>query len=180
MAILYRPKSSKKKPWQSFICENGRKIYLGSFETEAEARSVYDLRKTVKSERKCSNCGDQNNLMRFHKLCKSCHVLQVSGSKSRYGMSLRDFEDLKMEQNGKCRICLEQKPLVIDHCHKTGIIRGLLCHRCNLSIGSFKDNSNLLIRAAHHVENGGLNFNPKDRGVQECLKKLSTMVQLKA
>lgn len=41
---------------------------------------------------------------------------------------------------GACAICLKKyKNLVIDHCHNTGRVRGLLCHRCNVLIGGWDD-----------------------------------------
>ena len=49
-------------------------------------------------------------------------------------------------QNGKCAICGERKDktLVVDHNHKTGEVRGLLCGHCNHVLGFAKDNINIL------------------------------------
>lgn len=44
--------------------------------------------------------------------------------------ALREF------QGGKCAVCEDEKPLVVDHDHKTGLVRGLLCVRCNTTEGS--------------------------------------------
>ena len=64
--------------------------------------------------------------------------------RSTYGLSLADFNTLSALQGDKCDICKnpcdESKHLVIDHDHKTGAIRGLLCHKCNRALGLFKDN----------------------------------------
>jgi hypothetical protein len=43
------------------------------------------------------------------------------------------------------------KELAIDHCHKTGKIRGLLCKNCNQGLGQFKDNIDLLLSAAKYL-----------------------------
>ena len=65
------------------------------------------------------------------------------------------------EQDGKCAICKNQETrkhkgklrnLSVDHCHATGIVRGLLCSRCNISIGKFEDNSELLRSAADYLD----------------------------
>lgn len=65
-----------------------------------------------------------------------------------YGMTLDQYENLLAEQEGKCRICRnacpEGKYLSVDHCHKTGKIRGLLCSRCNVALGCFKDSTDNL------------------------------------
>jgi hypothetical protein len=75
-----------------------------------------------------------------------------------YGISQAQYEAMVVSQDGKCAICREtpDRPLVIDHCHAGGQVRGLLCHRCNVSIGLFGDNAATIFRAAmyvaHHAE----------------------------
>jgi len=57
-----------------------------------------------------------------------------------------------VEQNGRCRVCLKDATtLHIDHDHKTGIVRGLLCKSCNLALGFFNDDINLLIAALNYL-----------------------------
>jgi hypothetical protein len=55
-------------------------------------------------------------------------------------------------QGSKCLICLAVANLVVDHCHKTGIVRGLLCARCNMALGMFKDDSDIIRRAVSYLE----------------------------
>jgi len=75
---------------------------------------------------------------------------------------IRYFKILE-EQNGNCAICKNPetrkhrgKPrnLCVDHCHKTGIVRGLLCSRCNVTIGRLEDDPKLLRSAAEYLEKG--------------------------
>lgn len=81
----------------------------------------------------------------------------------RRGLTVEQYERMVVSQGGVCAICAEkQRPqrtrwavterLTIDHCHKTGRVRGLLCHRCNMSIGKFNDDSVLLRKAAEYLE----------------------------
>ena len=66
--------------------------------------------------------------------------------KSKYGISKMDYNNLITIQDNKCAICEEifiSTPH-IDHCHKTGKIRGLLCGTCNRSLGLLKDNSRVV------------------------------------
>lgn len=59
-----------------------------------------------------------------------------------------------LEQSGLCRICcvkMKDGSTHVDHCHKTGKIRGLLCHRCNPGLAHFDDNPETLIRAAEYL-----------------------------
>jgi hypothetical protein len=66
------------------------------------------------------------------------------------GTNAEQYCELSHEQGGRCAIC-RRKPgkrrLAVDHCHKTGQIRGLLCGRCNIGLGHFKDSPKRL-RAA--------------------------------
>lgn len=76
----------------------------------------------------------------------------------KYGITLVDYEKMLLSQNGKCKICETDKPwsrsnfFHVDHCHRTGKVRGLLCSRCNLGIGKFEDNPILLRRVADYLE----------------------------
>lgn len=60
------------------------------------------------------------------------------------------------EQNGRCKICNTHQiylktSLVVDHCHKTGHVRGLLCNACNLGIGLLKDKVEVLEKALIYI-----------------------------
>ncbi len=69
-------------------------------------------------------------------------------------MQVGDFEMLFEFQEQKCAICgapPAEKPLAIDHCHKTGKVRGLLCHKCNMGLGMFLDRPELLDEAASYL-----------------------------
>jgi hypothetical protein len=62
----------------------------------------------------------------------------------------REFYVKKYEdQEGKCAICGDVCPhLFIDHCHRTGKLRALLCSRCNTAIGQLRDNPAIIRKAA--------------------------------
>lgn len=65
-----------------------------------------------------------------------------------YGMSEKDYTEMYLRQNGSCAICFESKPkLVVDHCHTTGQVRGLLCTPCNLGLGHFYDDEHRILSA---------------------------------
>lgn len=77
------------------------------------------------------------------------------GIKRRHGVTLEQFNSLLSSQNGTCAICgkspQEGKRLCIDHDHKTGIVRGLLCRNCNAAIGQLGDDPNMLSRAMQYL-----------------------------
>lgn len=67
-------------------------------------------------------------------------------------LSFEEIEQIKINQNNKCAICFEDNPTDLDHCHKTGKVRFLLCKHCNRGLGAFKDNPVLLRQAALLME----------------------------
>jgi hypothetical protein len=72
-----------------------------------------------------------------------------------FGIGIEDYERMLEEQEGRCYLCRGSSPdraLAVDHCHTTGVVRGLLCDLCNRGLGMFKDNPELLRAAADYVE----------------------------
>lgn len=90
----------------------------------------------------------------FAAVCKACKTKRnrANSIKKLYKLSLRDYEAMKIAQNGKCAICLKApKKLFIDHCHNSGKVRGLLCHFCNVGLGNFRDNPKFLAAAMGYL-----------------------------
>lgn len=78
---------------------------------------------------------------------------------AKYGLTIEDYDAKVLEQGGKCKIC--DKPesptwyggrLSVDHNHKTGKVRGLLCNNCNNLLGRSLENPELLKKAALYLE----------------------------
>ena len=61
-----------------------------------------------------------------------------SNLKRLYGMTPADHEAMLEAQGGRCAVCGQDKDLVVDHNHKTGKVRGLLCRTCNFVIGMYE------------------------------------------
>lgn len=84
-----------------------------------------------------------------------------SDLKRRYGITVERYDELLAAQGGACAICKKTHtrhgsrgtpiPLVVDHCHETGAIRGLLCHTCNRGIGYLGDTLEGLLRARSYL-----------------------------
>jgi hypothetical protein len=72
-----------------------------------------------------------------------------------FGISTTEYDKkLKKQKNGCaicCKPCASGKNLAVDHCHKSGMIRGLLCSKCNLGLGLFKDDIILLATAKKYL-----------------------------
>ena len=130
--------------------------------------------------KKCVKCKNEKRESDFyenlrassglHSYCKKC-VTDVNASwkrknplkarsyaiKARYGISEDKVRDLLARQNFKCAICMVKIDFRfsghIDHDHKSGEVRGILCGSCNRAIGLLKDDHVVIAEAAAYIEN---------------------------
>lgn len=113
----------------------------------------------------CPICELEKTIDCFHKhkgrkfgvtdYCKLCRNLRMV--LSRHGIDQSQMNDMLNVQNFVCAIChmpQENPPisLAVDHCHKTGTIRGLLCGNCNHALGKFKDSISILESAIVYLK----------------------------
>lgn len=77
-----------------------------------------------------------------------------------YGLTPDQYESLLTTQGGKCAICkIDNNParrasvFTVDHCHKTGTVRGLLCTQCNALLGLAKERTEILDSASLYLRN---------------------------
>lgn len=85
------------------------------------------------------------------------NVRRLTLANKLYGVSAEEYFSLYEKYSSSCAICKvsEEKLarfLNIDHDHETGEVRGLLCNSCNLGLGVFKDNKELLKKAWEYLE----------------------------
>lgn len=75
---------------------------------------------------------------------------------SQYGLTPEDYSTILESQGGGCAICGCPPPadrcLAVDHCHKTGKVRGILCGSCNRGLGLFKDDVVKMKKAVEYLE----------------------------
>lgn len=116
----------------------------------------------------CKECGKQEKKASYHSYRRN-RVRQLSRAtqlRTKYGMSLEDYETLCAAQGRVCAICslpetVRSSPngvvdsLRVDHDHKTGKIRGLLCSECNFGISKFKDRPSLMRKAIQYLVDNG-------------------------
>ena len=90
--------------------------------------------------------------------CKICN--RKNKLKKKYGIDSKDYDAMLRKQDGLCAICKKPETsvrsgkfllLAVDHCHKTGRVRGLLCSACNRGLGLFYDNPFSLDTAAKYL-----------------------------
>jgi len=73
-----------------------------------------------------------------------------------YGITIEQYDELLRAQGGVCAACAapptEKRLLDVDHDHRTGRVRGLLCRRCNRALGSLRDDPELARKLATYLE----------------------------
>lgn len=119
----------------------------------------------------CINCNEVKPLEEFYwkiknktkeAVCKKCsgerakewrdsnkHQIRNTAYKKKFGISLDEYEEKLEAQNYCCAICGEHESsfklrFAVDHDHKTGKVRDLLCGQCNVAVGMVKENTDIL------------------------------------
>lgn len=100
--------------------------------------------------------------------CKPCNNASTAARRdwtlrTKYGIGSTEYDALLTKQDGKCAICGTTKPktkggeyFVVDHCHSTGKVRGLLCVPCNLALGYVQDDPAILRSAITYLSSADL------------------------
>ncbi|MEV5208482.1 endonuclease VII domain-containing protein [Micromonospora sp. NPDC053740] len=141
---------------------------------EKHGREVREARKVPEGQRYCVDCGTAKPLAEFPRnrsdsagygtYCKPCHNGRTRETKQRlyggnreyhlrrrYGVGEKEFQELLAAQGGVCAICGGAHPQHLDHDHRTGWVRGILCFNCNGGLGQFRDSPMRLARAITYL-----------------------------
>jgi hypothetical protein len=111
--------------------------------------------------KRCESCGVEFRARkrdaRFCSvICRPSYQAGVSVKRfERYGWTSAHYEMQFAAQRGGCAICLKtDQMLYIDHDHRSGKVRGLLCVNCNTALGRFQDSLESLKRAVEYLKQG--------------------------
>ena len=132
-------------------------------ESQSSQTNKKDSNSEEKTEKinvkKCDTCRKILSIDRFYNnkykhdgyssTCKDCSAANSARKRENY-------DRLINEQSGLCAICgitteENKKDFAVDHCHKTGIIRGALCNNCNTGIGLLKDDTEIMNKAIDYL-----------------------------
>lgn len=102
-------------------------------------------------------CNSKTGSVYRRNICKECRKQdqRLNKIKRLYGLSIDEYKLMQKKQRNQCAICCIsfnelQKPC-IDHCHSTGRVRGVLCSKCNLSLGMVNDNVSILFSMINYL-----------------------------
>ncbi len=155
-------------------CYNVRSRASSVKRAAAEGRVIKAREKLPEGHRRCPDCKEVRDLQAFPRsksgkkgrgaYCRPCHSVhsqatttRLHGStrqyhlKRRYGMTEADFDRVLAEQGGVCAICGAADPRHVDHDHRSGGVRGILCFTCNGGLGLFRDSELYLSRAIGYL-----------------------------
>ncbi|MDO0916207.1 endonuclease VII domain-containing protein [Streptomyces sp. DT2A-34] len=112
----------------------------------------------------CQGCGESKPHSDWHRKasapdglasrCRACRAVENHADHLRreYGMTAAERDQMVAVQRGLCVICLKAPAVHVDHCHKTGRVRGVLCFNCNSGLGLLRDDPDVINRAADYLE----------------------------
>lgn len=134
---------AKAKEWKRM---NPDKVKISS--AKSEKKRFMDPLKKIKKDA---------YMKTYRSLAKTKNTLFGQHLNRTFGISVEDYNNRLVAQNGVCKVCgkvnEDGRRLHVDHNHKTGIVRGLLCGKCNLAIGLLGDDVDLLKQAMTYLSN---------------------------
>ena len=134
------------------------KTYLNKdmfYNSEWEKRGYKACKKCAREMKKV--CYDrQKRNPDFQEKIRNRHLKRI------YGITVDQYTEMLYNQNGRCKICGRIKNtdkrkafMHVDHCHKTGKVRGVLCGQCNSMLGNANDDVSILYKAIEYIKNEG-------------------------
>lgn len=136
------------------LFENGAEVeeIAGQLGLTQETVRRY-LRKAGHGTTHCEICNSIVPLKRLNYCSDACASVSVKDRwlKNKFGITRSFYRNLLEVQGGGCAICGDTRDLVVDHDHKTGEVRGVLCRSCNSGIALLKENARILKRAIGYL-----------------------------
>ena len=141
----------RKKYKQEYYIKNKEHIkYKNKINNTPEKRRVYNL-KNKTAIREYEKDYHMKNKEKAYLSSRKRSLRKL------YGISLDEYNEMFIKQNGCCAICgrhqneLNRK-LFVDHNHNSGVIRSLLCHKCNIVLGLVNENIDVLEKMIIYIK----------------------------
>ncbi|MFI5620163.1 endonuclease VII domain-containing protein [Streptomyces sp. NPDC051567] len=130
----------------------------------AEGKVVREKADVPDGHKLCRTCGEVEPHGEWHRResapdglaarCKACRKPfdRAGHLKRKCGITEAERDEMIAARGGVCLICLKAPAVHVDHCHKTGRVRGVLCFNCNTGLGLLKEDPDRARRAAEYLE----------------------------
>lgn len=145
-----------------------KKVYMAEYLKTYKRKPITpEKRQEVNQRRRERYATDPQYQQKLKDHAKAKHRLNPEAKRSgrlkaEYNLTIEEYQAMLEMQGNGCAICgvretgvsekgKRQRSLSVDHDHKTGKVRGILCHRCNFAIGQLQDNPELLLKAAEYL-----------------------------
>ena len=128
-------------------------------ELKADTEFYIDRTKGVTRNacRKCLSAKQkQRNESGYNKAYYKKNKIRIQAIKRKctYGLDDSVYQEMLLSQNFRCAACGDETKLVVDHCHNTGRVRGLLCRCCNTALGQLQDSKVRVEGLLRYISNG--------------------------
>jgi hypothetical protein len=159
------------------IAQNKAAYYEVNRELVAsQKRRYYEANKEkIKAYRRDYYAANKGKIKEYHKKYHAANGVRIREQKRErhaanrptrhervlhaYGLTVEDYARMLNAQDLKCAVCRDvlvfPKFSHVDHCHATGVVRGILCHHCNVALGHARDSANRLRALASYLERHG-------------------------
>jgi hypothetical protein len=134
---------------------------------EKELSDYYFMKDRQRHRAECRDCQKSRDRKRKQETYDPIKKREYD-LKTKYDITLDQYDDMYEEQQGRCAICGTDQPggrgnhFAVDHDHLTGQVRSLLCEGCNTGLGKFKDNPDLLRSAQLYLLSYDRTINPPE------------------
>ncbi|MFA7222777.1 MAG: endonuclease VII domain-containing protein [Bacilli bacterium] len=136
---------------QKRIPQRTKEMVAYDIESQSKVCSICKKRYSFNMFVVCNHSPDKKG-----SICSKCALTYHRESNIRgYGISIEEYDRMKKEQGSKCAICGRGGHLYVDHNHKTGEVRGLLCNSCNSAIGQLQDSPVVVAKALRYLTERG-------------------------
>lgn len=144
---------ANKPVYAKGLCRNCYEAWLRNNNPEFAERQRRNCKEWSKKYKEKARESNKKWLMKQDK-----NYRRIRRLREQYGLTLDDYNNILSKQGYKCAICgkphkeEKKKRLHIDHDHTTGLIRGLLCFRCNFGLTYFSEDPEILFRAYTYLD----------------------------
>jgi hypothetical protein len=158
--LIRKCKYCENEPKKNLTSGRNRGYYITCGSKECLSKQYEDHHVCIlKGKRKipvnfgCFICNNpfQAESSNHKRYCRECVPTKAwRGRAQRYGIGKKQWDVILEKQGGTCALC-NKNPEVVDHCHKDGIVRGILCNGCNIKIEILAKDESFLYKAMKYV-----------------------------